>query len=657
MTTPQGGVTRAVLAIAMAANYAFAQAPTPAPAADTTATQGEATAPPSGELTELPPITVSANDGIATPLDSTGVSVSVLDPAELRKEGVYTLSEALTRVPGVYVMPGGGLEGRGNTNKMVTRGMNSSQNTLPVLDGMRLFNASDIGNISPNLIGALNTFDLGGLEVLRGSQAAVYGGGNMGGVLYMTTPKGQGEPSYSLFTELGSFDSVTSNARAQGQLGKLSYFVSATYERTDNDLRYADGSPMPSADAGAYEAWNEALRLDYQVNDNNSISLTYRRSDSDFTNAFGGVYENQSNLITGTWKSVISSKYSTKLMLGYHGADLDLADYYSHYDNVQLDWSNDYKWNDQHSSSFGLSWNRNDGEVTGSAAYPGNADQKGLESVVGARLGHSFTPADNWENSVALRLDNSNIFDTHASFRAASNYRFNQERTRVFGSVSSGYVSPTSFERSNGSFTTSWGEVYQGNPDLDVSTSVSVDLGVEQNIADKHKVSATLFWSQIYDGIEKTEYPQIPTTFYNSDEVWTMQGVEIALKGTFNTQWETNYSLSWTLTQPKTGADKQIADTARQIWSADINTKPIEKLTVGMGLSGAVGRTDYNGNRIDNYAVLRAYANYQVNEQIQLHLRLENLTDEDYVTSPGGGWSPDILGTGIGLYGGFSISF
>ncbi len=647
---PQGGVTRAVLAIALAANYAFAQAPTPAPAADTAlAVSGE-------EETELAPITVSANAGIEAPLESSGVSVTVLNSKELREEGVLTLTEALTRVPGAYVQAGGGLEGRGNTSKMAIRGMGSSQATLPVLDGMRLFNASDIGNISPNLIGSMNTFDIGALELLRGSQAAVYGVGNMGGVLYMTTPKGMDAPSYSVFTEMGSFDSVTSNATAQGQVGKLSYFVSATYERTDNDIRYSNGS-RPAGDIGSYEAWQEALRLDYQVNDANSVTLTYRRSDTDYESTYGH-NAIQSNLITAAWSSQISENYISKLMLGYNGADLDLGDYYSHYDNIQLDWSNEYKWDLKHATTFGISWNRNDGEV------PSNARQDGLESVIGLHVGHTYTPAENWENSVSLRLDNSSIFDNHFSFRAASSYKFNAERTRVYGSVSSGYMSPTSFERSRGFYsTTAWGYTsnYYGNPDLDVSTSMSVDFGLEQSIKDKHKISATLFWSQIYDGIN-TDDSYNPATgateyrFSNSDQVWTMQGIEIALRGEIAEKWNTGYSLSWTLTQPKTADDKQVADTARQVWSADIHTSPMEKLTVGFGLSGVVGRTDWSGTKLDNYAVLRAYAKYQATENIQLHLRVENLTDQDYVTSPGY-YSPDTLGSGIGIYGGISIKF
>ena len=81
------------LALAVASCYctcALAQNEVPASAA---------AQPKADEETELAPVTVSAHEGVAVPYDSTGVSVSILDIPQLKKEGIYTLSEALTTVP------------------------------------------------------------------------------------------------------------------------------------------------------------------------------------------------------------------------------------------------------------------------------------------------------------------------------------------------------------------------------------------------------------------------------------------------------------------------------------------------------------------------------------------------------------------------------
>ncbi len=638
--TPSKGVSSVVLALTAAAGCAFAQI----------------------EETELAPVTVSASDGIAIPVDEVGVSVTVLDTEELREEGVFTLSEALTYVPGAYVQPSGGLEQRGSTSKMVLRGMNSGQSTLPVLDGMRLYNSADVGNLSPNIIGAANIFDIGTLEVLRGGQAAVYGAGNIGGVLYMETPKGSKESSVELFSEYGSFNSSTSNITAQGTLEeKLAYFVSSTYGRTDNDVRYADGSRPSDDKVGEYEAWQQAMRMDYKINEKNSLTLSYRRSDTDYEAAYGR-NSIQNNFVTATLRSEINDIYSTKLMTGYYSADYDLGNYYSELDTYQVDWDSDFTWSKTHSSRAGINWNRNEGEV------PQDSRQNGIESIIGVYVGHRYEPSENWENTVDFRIDHSSVYGNNFSYRAASNYKFNQDKTRVFASLSSGYESPTIFERGSGVFDSSyyWGGVlysnlYKGNPDLEVGTTLSIDFGVEQEITKNHKLSFTLFWSQIYDGIE-TYYSHYDATagasiysYRNRSSVVTSQGIEIALRGEWKDAWNTGYVLNCTITQPKNSQDVQLADTARQTWSADIHTSPIEKLTLGLGFVGAVDRTSYmDGDRMDNYFVMRFFANYQINENVTLHMRVENLTDEDYVTSPG---YVDMLGSGTAVYGGISIKF
>ncbi len=498
-----------MLAIALAGSCAFAQT--------------EDTTTPTAS-TELPPVTVSAHDGVPVPVDEIGASVTVLDTEELRKEGVYTLAEALTRVPGAYVMPGGGLEGRGNISRIVIRGLNKEQHVMPVLDGMRLFNSSEIGLLSSSISGASNTFDISSLEVLRGSQAAVYGMGNMGGVLFMETPKGEGEPNYRLFTEFGTNNSNTNNATAQGEVGNLSYFVSATYEATDNDLEYGDGSSATVGKAGEYSAWQEAVRLDYKINEKNTLSTSYRRVDSEYYTVNSDEYDTQSNLITASWRSHISDFYSTGIMMGYYSSDMLRAsaswgDSYYEIRNFQMDWNNEFNWNTQNFSTAGISWNRNDGK------YSQDARQNQYESVIGLYASHTYAPSENWENSLNLRLDTSSFYDSNFSFRAASSYKFNNESTRVFGSVGTGYLAPTSFQTSDG-VVGAWWQVYQGNPDLDVSTSLSMDFGIEQEIVENHKFSATLFWTQIYDRIEEDYVSAAPNvTFTNSDQVSTCKAL------------------------------------------------------------------------------------------------------------------------------------
>ncbi len=648
---PQRGAARAVLALALAGSLSFASAE-------------EFVSIPMPEA-ELAPVTVSALGGLAVPYDQTGVSVTVLDLPELKKQGIDTLNEALSTVPGVSVQPDG-LNQRGNVGNIALRGMNCGQHTLPMMDGMRLYCFSNGANITPNIVGRTDLFSLGRLEVLRGSQGAVYGAGSMGGVLYMETPEGQGEPAYRLFQEAGSFDSYTGNAIAQGRVENLAYFVSSTYERTNNDIRYADGRPVKPRHAGHYSAWNEAMRLDYDVNKDNKLTLTYRREDADYSylspDYGGGVtscrdYSFRSNLVTARLNSRVNESFSTSLMAGYYGVDNKLGDGFNlNLRNVQIEWRNSYTWNQQHATTAGLAWNRSDFRTISST--PGMDDT--LDHTYGFFAEHLYRPAKNWDNSLALRWDQSNVWDGQASVRAASNYRFTQTGTRVYASAGNGYKTPSGLQR-KGRYDAGYTS-YVGNSNIGCEHNLTVDAGVEQQFAEDHAVSATLFWTRVTDGITTvpTADPAV-TSYANSNVHWTIQGLELAAHGTWERHWNTGYRVAFTYTQPKMEDDAQLLQTARQVWSADVHTSPFEDFTTGVGLTATVGRSaSFAGLRLDNYYTLRWYANYKLNEHLSFHLRVENLTDQRFISEEVWGnmnQNGAILSSGAAIYGGCTLMF
>ena len=648
MTAPRAGASRVVLALALAGSCAFAQA---------------VKAEDEEEL-RLAPVTVSAHDALAVPYDGTGVSVTVLDTDELKKEGIVTLSDALTTVPGVFVLPGGGANQRGNVSNIGIRGMQSAAYTLPMIDGIRANATSSNGMVAPNILARANMFDLGNVELLRGAQGATYGNGTMGGVLYMETPEGQGEPSLSLFNEGGSHNTYTGNITAQGQKDKLSYFLSSTYEHTGNDLHYVDGSKPAAKHAGRYTNYAQAVRLDYRPDDETKATLTYRREDAEF--AYAGRYDGwesaypysfRSNLISAKLHKEVTHAFTTGLTAGYYGTDNMLGHGYNqNIRNVQLEWRNAYRWNERHTTTAGLAWNRSQYTVD-SGAGKRNSDRD-LDNMYAVFAEHSYAPVQAWVNSLALRLDSSSVFDEQFTLRAATSYKFNQERTRVFASAGCGYTAPDAFRRSNGTATI-WGWQYKGNPDLDCEHAFSADLGAEHEYTAGHRVSATLFLQRTEDAILNSYTPTY-TTWVNGEGHTTAQGIELAAEGTWEEAWNTGYRLSYTYTQPKDNDDRQLPYTARQVWSADVHTTPLAGFTTGLGLSAASGRvdSDYYGRKpLDNYYSLRWYARYEVNEHLSLHLRVENLTNQKYVTEGSHLLGDGIINAGTTVCGGCTLSF
>ncbi len=613
---------------------------------------------------ELPPVTSSAaTAGAPVTVTDIGVSVSVLNVADLRKEGVYNLGAALQRVPGVFTLPSGGQTPSFSSVPNI-RGTCANCYGLTTMDGMRMQSSS--AGFTQNIVSQSNLFNLGTLEVLRGSQAAVYGGGAVNGVIFMESPEGKGEPSYTLFGEVGSFNTFTGSATAQGQIDKLSYYVNTTYTRTDNDFKTRDGSSFPVKDLGRSEMWQQSLRLDYQINENNKTTVTYRHQQNDFRALLGDHdyqdFDMRNQLFTLRHYTKINEKYSSSLMAGYYSYDDQKGTLNEQLENIQIQWDNYYTWNEQNTSTAGFTWNRSDYDAT----QEGDT-RTGLENVYGFYVNHNYRPADNWDNDLALRLDSSSLFDEQFTFRAASNYRFNDDKTRVYGSVGTGYKSPAQWQLSP--LVQHFGSTaYQGNPDLKVETSVSFDIGMAHKIRENHELSITYFWTQIKDAINHghdhghgghTDHDHSHGHHHvevlaNAPGHVLSQGVELNLQGEIEKNWNTSYNLSYTYTRPKMSHnDTQFENSSRHLISFDINTQPVEKLLIGAGFSAGAQRVDIEGNSIDNYFVARFYANYAINENMSLHLRVENLTDNEYIIDN----DNDIIGSGIGIYGGMTFKF
>lgn len=640
MKAPTGSTTRVVPALLLAG--LSTAAPT---AADTVPT------------TTLAPITVSAHEGISLPYDQSGVSVSVLDVAVLRQQGIHTLSDAAASTPGVHALPGGGLGGRGNVSNLVIRGMGSQSYLLPMIDGMLVSGSSGNGNVTPNLAARANLFDLGSVEILRGCQGAGYGGGAISGILYMETPRGEGAPTLSIFQEAGSFDTYSANIQAQGEQNQLHFFVSSTYEHTDNDIRSASGSRPHDSKAGRYECYAQAIRLDYDLNESTTLSTTYRREDAWYDSAylFDGMWSTtpfrfRTNLVTAKVTNKLATNYTTSLMAGYYGADNMLGHGYNQdLRNVQLEWRHALRWNPRHTTSAALRWTRSQYDT----GHRNN--DRNLENVYALAVEHLYSPIPEWTNTVSLRLDYSSIYEALPSIRTASSYTFNHGSSRVFGSAGRGYRGPSSFQRSTSAYDSGWG-TYYGNPGLDCETSWSADIGIEHDLSDTHTISLTYFWQQVADGIKALPYSDAPNTYRyeNTSQRWTSQGVELALSGSLGDAWDSGYKLAWTYTQPHQQDGGAIPNSVRQVWSAEIHTSPLSGLTTGVGLAAAAGRRDWDSTRLDSYCTLRFFARYEVNDTLTLHLRVENLTDQDYVADRSSG---NILAPGAAVYGGCTIDF
>lgn len=119
------------------------------------------------------------------------------------------------------------------------------------------------------------------------------------------------------------------------------------------------------------------------------------------------------------------------MMAGYYCFDADYGGgYLQDMRNFQLEWRNEYRLNDAHTTTASLAWNRNDFDCLSGGTT--DNQYKNQENIIGFSVEHRYTPTQNWNISLAGRLDHSNVHDALFSTRAAASYSFNNAQTRVF---------------------------------------------------------------------------------------------------------------------------------------------------------------------------------------------------------------------------------
>ena len=109
------------------------------------------------------------------------VGMTVITAADIARDTARTLPEVLTHLGGLYARNNSGspdlqLDLRGF-------GITSDQNTLVLLDGVRL-NENDL---SSTKLSAIPLQSIARIEILRGSGSVLYGGGAAGGTINIIT--------------------------------------------------------------------------------------------------------------------------------------------------------------------------------------------------------------------------------------------------------------------------------------------------------------------------------------------------------------------------------------------------------------------------------------------------------------------------------------
>jgi vitamin B12 transporter len=647
-----GGVLSVTPAVAQQVAAPFADAPRQAAAAEAAVSLAE--------------ISVSAT-GLPTPIAATGSSVTVLTAETLETQQRRTVPDALQQVPGLNVVQTGGAGGQ---TSVFIRGANSNQ-TKVLIDGI---DATDPSNANGSFdFGQLLTDDLARIEVLRGPQSGLYGSDAIGGVISFTTKRGEGPTRVTVRTEGGSFGTFNQFGRISGAQDGFDYSLSIQHFRaaatpvTPRDLVPFDRPLHPNY----YDNETVSAKFGYQFTDSFRVNSTTRFINSrllfsgDNFNVFPAALAGLRSE-AGVQQLYTRNEAEWTPFAGFHNIfainysnlyNRQVSDVYDPFnplpttglgERTRYEYRGDYQLSPGNLVLFGAQ--RDEESLFTTDPNPFGAGD--LRARNGNTAGYGevqLTPFDRAALVANIRHDENDQFGPATTFRVAPSYILPGTETRLKGSVGTGFKAPTlsqlyqSFPAFN----------FFANPNLRPEESFGFDAGLEQPLGDRVLVGAT-YYQNDFKNLINTQFLATGSTNVNVGRA-TSYGAEafVAVKFTDTLSGRIDYTN--TVSKDEI-AHQELLRRPRHKGSANIFWNPLP----GVTFTGTLivlgpfvdGNRDFSVPRLKNpgFTIVNLSANYDINENVGLFVRVDNLFDRRYENPTG------FLGPGLAAYGGVRLT-
>lgn len=573
----------------------------------------------------LDTITLSASP-VARNLSETGASVTVVTGTELQRNGQLSVAAQLARLPGVSMSQNGGM---GTVATLRIRGLGASYIGVQ-MDGIDLADPS-----GPQTQYAFGTTGIGGLsriEVLRGSQSALYGANAVAGIISMQSwrpsrPGVSGEAS----AEAGSHRTLSGSISAGLLTDRAELAFSASRTITDGISAYAGGTEKDAFRATtlnftARYQLTEAIRLgaagiwrDNYSEYDGLDPLTFLLADTDDASSGelrGGRLFAEFDTGPVTHEIAVSRTRTTR---------------HEHVGPYDFDGRNrvlSYRGSWDQGAPVAASWGveRSRDEFTTDGPYGGDTGKVGINSVYGELL---LAPAADIDLSLAARHDDHDRFGGHETGRVALAWR-PDEAWILRAVASTGFRAPSLYEL-YGSY---------GNIGLKPETSRNFELGAEYLLPLGGSVQATLFRTEIRDRIDfdfaTFRYAQIPGKTRTS-------GVELVTRIPLVDDWEMfgNYTYTRAVDISAAGRTPMIR-VPRHDLSIGIEGQVAENVSTRLAVHHVADFLDNNAypappSFMPDYTIVDLGLTYDISGDAAAFLRIENLFDRDYQSVRGYG--------------------
>jgi vitamin B12 transporter len=569
---------------------------------------------------KLPDVVISANRQVQARNDSSAAN-TVFTRDDIDRLQPTSLTDLLSRVPGVQVAPTGG---RGSLPGIYIRGTKSAQ-SLVLVDGQRIANTTS----GDSDLQYLNIDQVERVEVLRGSRSVIYGSDAIGGVIQVFTRRNaeQGlQPRLKL--GLGSNQTWERSLGLSGGNEHTRFNLGASLDETAG-INSTHASFPSDGDHDAYRNQSLSLNLSHAFSDDLELgfNLLDNRGKSEYDNSFGrfdlatGQSVGQKPYTDYTVSSAsgyvdvtLNEHWQSRLELG-HSENRDtkrdtLSDDFSVFNTYRdsVYWQNDLTLNDQNSLILGGDWYED--RFHGSTTFTENSRWNRAAFVQ-----HRFH-SEWFSTELGLRRDQNQQYGGQNSWSGTLTLPVNADNDLLL-SYSEGFRAPTFNDLY-------YPDTQYSNPDLQPETSQSYELQWRSQLSDSTRLEASLYRTNLSDAIilDSTSKPQNVASA-------RINGFEAALKQELF-GWQGNLGVA--IIDPRDrDTGHTLARRARRTLNLDLD-RQFDKL--GLGASWQAISNSYddedNRNRLSGYALLGLRGSWALNREVVLSLKVDNLLDKTY---------------------------
>jgi len=552
-----------------------------------------------------------------------GSSISVLTAKEIEERQYSFTVDALRSLPGITVSQNGPF---GGTATVRIRGAASGQ-TLVLIDGTVVNDPSSPG--AGFNFATLDPNDIERIEVLRGPQSTLYGSQAIGGVVNIITKRASGPFAVSGFVETGSFNTLRSGVTVAGRRGETDYRLSLSGIRASG-ISKADANDANTEEDG-YRSYTVGGNAGSNLTQTLRVEGTVRYSDSrnefDSFGAATGVADGDEVGSGSVHLSTFAGQFENSLSASYTMIDRDnetngLRSFSTTGIRSAFEYLGEVSMSEYWNAIVGLK--TEDTKIRSSSSIRTN-------SIFGQV---QVLPLDGLSLVGGIRVDDHETTGGVTTLRFTGAYALEETGTVFRASWGEGFKSPTPFQ-----LTFFCCGATGPNPNLQPEQSKGWDVGVEQSFEDgKYDLQVNYYEQDITNQIN---FSFGIGGYENLDRVETSGWEFIATARPLDWVDVSANFTHQTATDLATGG--QLVRVPANIASLNITTRPMERLSVG-------GSVLYNDNEADARGTVARWTRvdvrsaYQLNDEVEVFGRVENLFDEQY---------QDIFGFGTPGLSGF----